>query len=196
MAFSLRCPECRGKFPWQPSVEWPRYCPLCQADINNDRDDDDIVCPAFLSPRTKATDKVYTDIVKGSEFRAEAAAQLAGTSVEDMSSLKITNLNTRRDAEIMAITPNNPVSQVMAAAPNVTGFQGAAGAAYSGSVSSGPFASAGARTRTMIHTGHAEAVQRHAIGVDHNGRSVRPSDSGVSDRPALETTQPGYRRRG
>lgn len=196
MAFRLKCPECAGKFPWTLEAQWPRYCPLCQADINNEREDDDIVMPAFLSAKTKATDKVYNDIVKGSEYRAEAAAQLAGTSVEEMSSLKITNLNTRRDAEIMAITPNNAVSQVMAAAPNVTGFQGAAGAAYSGAVSSGPFASAGARTRTMIHTGHADAVQRHAVGVDHNGRTVRPSDSGVSDRPALETTQPGYRRRG
>lgn len=187
MAFVLRCPECRDKFPWAVNTAFPRYCPLCQADINNDREEGEIVMPFIRSAKTTATDKVYSDIVAGSEVRQHAAAELAGTSVEDMSSLKITDLNTRRDAEIMAVTPNNPVSQLMAAAPQATGFQGAAGAGYSGAVSTGPFASAGAKTRTMIHNNHSDAVRQHFPGAKTDV---------VSDRPALETTQPGYRRRG
>lgn len=173
-SYRLRCPECRDKFPWDAQSRWPRYCPLCQADINNDRDDDDIVMPAFLSARTKETDKVYNDMVKGSEFRAQAAADLAGVPVSEMSSLKITDLNTRRDAEIMAVTPNNPVSQLMA--QGIGGFQGATGGEYGGAVSTGPFPNVGAATRTMIQKQH-------------------PS-SATSDQPALETMAPTYRRRG
>jgi len=175
MGFQLRCPECRDKFPWDPKAAWPRYCPLCQTDINNDRDDDDVVMPNILSLKTKRTDGVYDGMVKGSEFRAQAAAELAGVPVSEMSSLKITDLNTRRDAEIMAVAPNNPVTQFMQQ-NKVGGFQGVNGAAYGGAVASGPFPNVGAATRTMIQKQHPAAA--------------------TSDRPALETQQPGYRRRG
>ena len=116
MGFQLRCPECRDKFPWDPKATWPRYCPLCQADINNDRDDDDVVMPNILSLKTKRTDGVYDGMVKGSEFSAQAAAELAGVPVSEMSSLKITDLNTRRDAEIPPIAtttgaPAGPASR-------------------------------------------------------------------------------------
>ncbi len=178
-SFSLRCPECRDKFPWSNTASFPRYCPLCRADINNDREDDDIVMPAFLSPKTKATDKVYSDIVKGSEYRQVAAAELAGTSVEDMSSLKITNLNTRRDAEIMAVAPVNPVSQFMQANPNAGGFQGSNGVGFSAGTSSGPFANAGAKFQSILRADHAE----------------RTNYRGVGDNPAIEVMNPNYRRR-
>lgn len=175
MAFSLRCPECRGKFSWNPSAKWPDACPLCAAEMENENAENNVVTlPAFLSAKTKATDGVYDGMVKGSEFRQHAAAELAGVPVSEMSSLKITDLNTRRDAEIMVVTPNNPVSQLMAT--GVGGFKGADGAGYAGAVASGPFPNVGARMRTTIQNQH-------------------PS-SATSDRPALETAQPGYRRRG
>lgn len=173
--FSLRCPECRKKFAWDPKATWPEQCPFPECAAVMDGGDDTVISmPAFLSAKTKATDGVYEGMVKGSEFRAQAAAELAGVPVSDMSSLKITDLNTRRDAEIMAVTPNNPVSQMMA--QGVGGFQGPNGAAYGGAVASGPFPNVGARTRTMIQNQHPAVA--------------------TSDRPALETAQPGYRRRG
>lgn len=113
MAVVLRCPACREKFKYDVSVGWPDRCPLCKEDINNYRADDDIVMPAFLSPKSKANDKVVRDIMDGSEVRAQLAAGMAGVPVEDMSNLKITNLNDRRDAEISAMPVNNAVTQHM-----------------------------------------------------------------------------------
>ncbi len=178
MAVTLRCPDCRGKFPWNAKKAWPRHCPLCDADISNDRDDDDVVMPAFISARTKHHDNYYRNMEKGSEFRAEAAAELAGTTASEMSGLKITNLNDRRDAEIAAIPVKNPVSDLMST--GVGGFQGANGVAYSAGVQQGPAPNMGAQMMTKIR-GHQTQIS---------------GGTAVSDRPALETQQPGYRRRG
>ncbi len=174
MAFALRCPECRGKFAWKPDKGHPRHCPLCDADINNDRDDADVVCPAILKPKTAFIDNYYRNMEKGSEHRAELAAEAAGTSVADMSNLKITNLNDRRDAEIAAMPVNNAVSQLMAT--GIGGFQGDNGAAYSAGVQSGVAPNVGASMMTKLPNVF--------------GGKMAP------DRPALETQQPGYRRRG
>lgn len=180
MAFSLRCPDCRGKFPWTAKDRWPRFCPLCSADINNDRDDADVVMPAFLSPRTKANDAVMRGIADGSETRMHHAAELAGVPVSEMRDMKVTNLNDRRDAEVMAMPVNNDVSKFMQANPGVAGFQGGAGIGYSGAVQTGPAPNAGARMMTALNAHHAN-----------------PRTGGVvADAPALETKSPLYRRRG
>lgn len=113
MAVVLRCPACREKFKYDVTVGWPDFCPLCKTDINNYRADDDIVCPAFLSPKSKANDAVARQIMDGSETRAQLAAGMAGVPVEDMSNLKITNLSDRRDSEISAMPVNNAVTQHM-----------------------------------------------------------------------------------
>lgn len=103
MAVILRCPECEGKFKWAAGTEeWPKHCPLCGAYVGIDRADDDIVLPFIRSARAKSIDQVYRDIEKSSEHRAEQAAQMAGVPVSEMSGLKITDLNDRRDSEIAA----------------------------------------------------------------------------------------------
>lgn len=155
MAVVLRCPACREKFKYDVSVGWPDFCPLCKTDINNYRADDDIVCPAFLSSKSKATDKVARDIMDGSETRAQLAAGMAGVPVSEMDNLKITNLSDRRDSEVSAIPVNNPVSQHMAAmqaAGMPVGFgagpaegMGRAAAAHTGSDKY-----AGLRTRNLL----------------------------------------------
>jgi hypothetical protein len=127
MPIVLKCPVCRGKFRYDVSEGWPDYCqiPDCKAFISNARDEDDVVVPNILSFKTKNNDKVARDIMDGSETRAELAAQMAGTSVDEMSSLKITNLNDRNDAEHSAVTVRNEVTQRMDAMQAVglpTGF--------------------------------------------------------------------------
>src|SRR6201996_2454535 len=125
VAVLLKCPICRGKFKYDVSEGWPDQCQLCDADINNRVPDDVVTVPAFLSQKTKNNDKVARDIMNGSETRAELAAQMAGTSVEDMSSLKITDLNDRNDTEFAAVTVRNEVTQrmdAMQAAGMPTGF--------------------------------------------------------------------------
>jgi hypothetical protein len=134
MAVILKCPVCREKFKYDVSDGWPDQCPVCNIDINNKRDDSDVVMPNILSWRTKNTDKVARDVMDGSEKRAELAAEMAGVPVSDMANLKITNLNDRNDAQFSAPDENNAVTQRMAAmqaAGMPTGFGvGTNGAEY------------------------------------------------------------------
>jgi len=157
----------------------PDLCELCGAKVGHDRADDDIVLPFIRNHGfTKSVDDVYRQMEAGSITRTEIAAAMTGASVAEMSSLKITNLkDNQRPGDIPAVVPNNPVSELMASAPQF-GFQPAAGLQFSQSTSQGPEPNAGAKMRTMLQNQHA--ASGHAI----------------SDRPANETLQPGYRRRG
>src|SRR5216684_206867 len=113
MAVVLKCPKCRGKFKYDVTEGWPDRCVLCDEDINNRRADDDIVCPAFLSQKSKNNDKVARDIMDGSEQRAEMAAAMAGVPISEMNSLKITDLNDRNDTQFATKDVVNPVTQHM-----------------------------------------------------------------------------------
>lgn len=115
MAVMLQCPDCEKKFRWQFSEEsrWPSHCPECGSYMGIDRADDDIVMPFLRSAKTTANDKLYRDMEAGSERRAEMAAEMAGVPVSEMSDLKITNLNDRRDAEVAAMPVQNSVTQHM-----------------------------------------------------------------------------------
>lgn len=179
----LVCPDCRKKFPWEKNTAFPRFCPLCSSDIGHDTADDDIVMPFIRSSQRTAqaqsADDVYRQMEKGSEVRAQMAAEHLGVSASEMSDLKVTNLkDASRPGEIAAVPVNNAVSQVMA--QGVGGFRGTDGLGYSASVQTGAFANSGAKMRTAIHQIHTDISR----------------GSAVCDRPGLETQQPGYRRRG
>lgn len=107
MAFKLRCPVCRGSFRWNPLEGMPDICKLCGADVGHNRADDDVVIPMFrTSSKTKAIDQVYRDMEKGSEVRAQAAANMLGVPVSEMSSLKITNMkDNQRAGDIADASP-------------------------------------------------------------------------------------------
>jgi hypothetical protein len=125
MAILLKCPICREKFRYDVSEGWPDQCQVCKSDINNRRDDDDVVVPNILSFRTKNTDGVARQVMDGSEVRAELAAATAGVPVSEMSGLKITDLNDRNDTQFAAKEVRNEVTQrmdAMQAAGLPTGF--------------------------------------------------------------------------
>lgn len=192
----LRCPACREKFKWDLSQKWPRYCPLCREDINNDRPDDEIVMPFIrCNGRTASADKLYRDMERGSEMRAEMAASMLGTSVAEQSSLKITDMNDRKDAEFahVMVPVDNPVGQAMVNNPNV-GFSGM-GLGFSGAVNSGAYHNEGLRMQGILRAGHADVVGQ--IGsVDADTRQpVRLSRNVVFDQPTNEVNSPGYERR-
>lgn len=183
MAVILRCPDCNEKFRWdfsQPG-RWPKACPCCGARMDDEDADDTVICmPSLRSAKTVSADNLYRQMEAGSEFRAQKAAELAGCDVADMSSLKMTNMHDgRKQGEMSAIEVKNTVSEFMQANPGIGGFQGGDAVGYSGSVQTGPTPNAGAHMRTMLQGHHAQAT-----------------GGAVSDRPALETLQPGYRRRG
>lgn len=177
MAVNLRCPLCREKFLWDTSAGWPRFCACCGEDISA-KDDNAVTLPNILSFRSKVPDKVARDYMDGSEKRVHMAAEMAGTTADEMSSLKVTDLNDRADVQAQAPV-NNPVTQFMQQNPGVGGMN-PNGVQYSAQVQTGPHPNVGAKMITKVRGYHGEISR----------------GSAVSDRPGLETQQPGYRRRG
>ena len=101
MAQVLVCNKCRHRIPYDG--EWPDECPNCGYSMSLP-DGDAVVMPAYNSWKTKVTDKVFRDMEAASIVRAQQAASILGVPESEMSHLKITNLNDRRDAPIAAIT--------------------------------------------------------------------------------------------
>ena len=156
MGFKLRCPDCRDTFPWDPKAAWPRFCPMCKSDINNDRDDDDIVMPFVrTSAKTKSIDQFYRTEEKKSEERVNMAAEAAGCSPSEMSDLKLTNLNDRKDAEIAAIPVRNSVTEQMDHMQRLghpAGFGNINPVGMADQVKSGPHPNAGARSLQRLQS--------------------------------------------
>lgn len=185
MAIVLKCPACREKFKYDVSEGWPDECPICGTDINNRRADDDVVMPNILSYKTKNNDKVARDIMDGSERRAEIAAEMAGTSVADMSGLKVTNLNDRNDAQFSAVEINNAVTQQMAmiqARGGQTGF---------GATEAQAFA-ANAHAPVMIND-RPQVVEPYAGLRARNQLQRVMSPIGQAPLPKQITDNPNYR---
>jgi len=114
-----------------------------------------------------------------------------------MSELKITDLkDARHPGEIAAGEVRNEVTAAMSAPQWSYGWQGGAQAVgFSGVVQQGSWPNAGARfMQHGIRANHRDAVAKHCVGVDATTRRmVAPSTDVMSDRPATETQQPGYR---
>ncbi len=116
MAFALRCPDCRKAFRWEPTKEFPESCPLCGAQMADDKSENDnvIVMPAFLSAKTRQNDQVQRQAVDASEQRVYKAAEMAGCDASDMAALKVTDLRpTRHEGDVAHVPVQNAVSQQM-----------------------------------------------------------------------------------
>jgi len=139
MGFSLRClnPDCRYKFPWDPLQGWPDFCQKCKQGMENERDD--VVMPFIRSSaRVKAVDQVYRDMEKGSEIRAQQAAELVGASVSDMSALKITDLkDNQRQGDIAAVESEAAMNRIKQFAPKSTIGFAEGGQGFTDGVASG-----------------------------------------------------------
>lgn len=125
MAVIYKCSECGTKIRSEDGTP-PDDCPACEARVASDLPDDVIPMPSIRSRRTDRVDQVYRDIEKGSEVRMNVAAEHLGVPVSEMSDMKITNLNDRRDAEIAAMPVINDVTRHMAAT-GVGGFGSSVG---------------------------------------------------------------------
>jgi hypothetical protein len=117
--FRVRCPGCRGAFPWDPAIDLPERCPLpgCTY-VAKPKDTDEngvivISAPFIGSAKTKATDACYRQLEQSSEARAVAAAELAGVPVSEMSHLKVTNIRDTKEGEIAAMPVVNDVTKQM-----------------------------------------------------------------------------------
>lgn len=180
----LRCPDCREAFKWDAQKAWPRFCPCCGEDINNDRDD--IVMPFVSRAKNTYADTVYREMEQASEVRAEQAAEAVGATPAEMSALKITNLKDgSRPGDIAAPSVHAETRRLTAGNAHPV-FAGSGGVEYGAAVQAGPHPNTGARMRTMIQSNHFNEVSKANL----------PTRNISSDVPARETLQPGYRRRG
>lgn len=173
MAFSLRCPDCRDKFPWEPSKDFPRFCPLCSADMGETTDNDSVVMPFIRSSeKTKRTDQVYRDLESASEQRVYQAAEMAGTDASDMKDLKITNMrDSVRDQPSVA-----PVQNVITEQMARTGQDG-----WGGGVTAETYG-AGIASGAIVHNGQVT-----------NGIAPRAGLTAMSRLQGMLTPIPGVK---
>jgi hypothetical protein len=189
--------HCPGKKPHpphefsylhHPTVEAdpvPRFCGVCGYDSRGKIRKQALTSPPIQKPVLKSVDSVYRGMEEGAEFRATMAKEQFGLSDEDVSIMKMTNQKDGlRAGDTSDMPVVNEVSKLMDVAPQATGFQGAAGLGYSGTVSQGPFPNVGAHAQAGLR-------KRHAAFTSTSGMVGAASSS----LPALETTQPGYRKR-
>lgn len=180
MAVKLKCKYCEKKFVWKAGTdEWPDECPLCHADISIPPTDE-IVMPMMHFGKSKAADQVYRQMEAGAEHRINVASEMTGMPKSDFSELKITNMkDNMRAGESAAIEPkiSPEMNQALQTSQNLSQF----GLQFSAGTAEGKHANAGARMTNVLRQKHGEYAP-HAV-------------ASMADRPALETTVPGYRRR-
>lgn len=175
--YKFRCPDCSEEFRAVDKPDWD-FCPKCKTSLKTNNDE--ICMPFISSSQAKSPDKVYRDMERASEFRANAAADILGVSASDVSDLKMTNLRDTKYGEVAHVPVVNEVSKLMDAAPNATGFQ-TQGVQLSAGTQVGPLPNVGAKFQTQLRKFHATQ------GAGWNA---------MSDNPANEITQnPNYRRR-
>jgi hypothetical protein len=183
---TYECPSCVGRFEYlhHPNVQAdppPRFCPLCGFDTL--ADEALALTVPITSPHiqnsavVKGVDGAWQAEQEGAKFRAELSGE---------SSLSITDMKDNlRAGDITAIPVNNTVTQAMEQTPGQFGWQREQGLAVSQLAHSFPdprlgkviMPNAGARAMNAVRSAHAAA------------------GGTITDTPALETQQPGYRRR-
>lgn len=152
MALRLRCPSCRQAFPWDGKM-FPDQCPLCFEAVGGNRADDDIVMPFVRSSSNiaRTVDKLYRDTERGSEVRAELAAQATGAPVSEMSGLKMTNMRDNQREGDIAAPPVPDIGQHFVGGGSEYGAGVASGAiAVNGQVTQGIEPRAGVRAMSTI----------------------------------------------
>lgn len=172
------CPSCEEQFAFQGT---PRFCPLCSYDTQQETLSEVISSPGLLRKgAAKNVDGIYRAEEEASKARAEMAMNLGATQ-EDANNIKLTNQRDNlREGDTAYVPVDNPVSRAMEAQPNFGFSQGANGLGYSQmahSTAKPTERNAGARAASSLKAFHQ--AQGHV----------------TSDAPALETQQPGYRRR-
>jgi hypothetical protein len=173
--YKFRCPDCSEEFRAVDKPDWD-FCPKCKTSLKTN--DDEICMPFISSARAKSPDQVYRAMEQGSEFRAQAAADILNVPVSDVSDLKMTNLRDTHYGETAHVPVINEVSKLMDQTPDATGFQ-AMGAQFSAGTQVGPLPNVGAKFQTQLRKAHAERAGWNAM----------------SDNPSLEVQNPNYRRR-
>lgn len=188
-----RCPACTRQFDYDhhPSIAadpLPGECPYRDCGYSTVDVQPGIVSP-HLATKTivGSVDNVTRGMEEGAEIRAQMAMEMGGMDSGEAAQLRMTNQRDNlRAGDTSDIPVNNAVTQHMAQAPTGSvGFQ-SGGLGYSQSVSQGPYPNAGLRAMLDVRSKHDRLAGAVTGGV---------GSGFATDRPALETLQPGYKRR-
>jgi DNA-directed RNA polymerase subunit RPC12/RpoP len=175
------CPSCEKQFVYDhhPSIAadpLPRFCPHCGFDSTGEFETA-LAMPAIGTGAVKRAEGVQEAVQEGANFRADLAREKFGLDADAARML--------RDTSTAPV--NNAVTQAMAQMPaNTVGFNPTNATAYAASVSTGPYPNAGARAMQGVRQFHQDFTRN----AGHNATATT-----TSEIPALETQQPGYRRR-
>lgn len=174
------CPSCAAAFEvfaMTADEPPPRYCPKCGFDTQAEEAaplTEPLAAPAISKGVARGADNIAKADEEGGNFRADYAQQVLGLDAEAAKELRAP-----------PAPVNNSVSQYMAA-NQMDGFSLGSQryTADSAAVQSGPFPNAGLHAQQDLRKAHAAftANSGHAGPI-------------MSDLPALETQQPGYRPR-
>ena len=137
-----RCPHCRGRFPWDRKLGFPSKCPLPGCDyVAKEVDDKVIPMPMICHATTNTPDRVYREMERSSEVRAQMAAEAAGVPVSEMANLKMTNMRDNvQVGENYAMPVVNDVTRQMDALKSQGGqfgFVGGDGAGFATGTATG-----------------------------------------------------------
>lgn len=159
----LRCPlpECRKTFPWDAQTPHPKFCPVCGGGIGtSDAEDSAVVMPFIRSAKMAATDKIYRDMENGSEVRVERAAEITGSTKEDMAALRITDMNDNmRAGDIAAKEADAAMARLKSMSPVAPEFK-PNGAEFSAGIAQGAVALNGQVTTGIEPNAGARAAMR------------------------------------
>jgi ribosomal protein S27AE len=188
-----RCPECDGVFVYDhhPSIEADPLpdgaaCPHCGF-VADSEYPAAVVAPAIQRTIVRAVDGMHRAMEEGADHRALVAQEQFGLSAEEANVMRDTNhRDGLREGDTSFAPVVNDVSRMVDANPHALGFQGGAaqGVALSPQVQAGAFPNAGLRAMEQVRAAHQGLVS-----------STGHKATVTSSLPALETQQPGYRRR-
>lgn len=159
------CPACLKvfRFAHHPNDEPPpNYCPLCGAYVGMDTPPVFVPqAPAIRTDVSRSVEAVHRGMEDSAAFRAEQAAEMLGVDVSETAGLKMTDMpDYLKPGETVAHgIKTNPVSEMMAKTPGLTGHQqNATAAGYAAMTTQGAGAYAGESTRQMVTTAHSQVA--------------------------------------
>lgn len=199
-----RCNVCARQFDYDhhPSIEADPVPCCCYEDCTSRaRPEPALVTPHIGKSIGKNTDEMYRAMEAGSEVRAQVAMEMTGMDSTEVSGMKITDMaDGLREGDVAEPSRPNPLTQQIDANPGGLGFVQQGGAIAQGleqSFLQGHHQGAGLNAMKQLRSVHTRtAAARVAAGTENRGAPPLASPQMTVDRPALETQNPGYRRRG
>lgn len=199
-----RCGDCHRLFDYDhhPSIEADPV-PCCAYDDcpSTVTPEPALVAPHIAKSIGANTDAMYRQMEAGSEVRAQHAMEMTGMDSTEVSGMKITDLaDNLREGDSAEPSRPNPLGDQITANPGTLGFVQQGGAIAQGleqSFIQGHHKNAGLNAMKQLRQVHNRtAAARVAAGTENRGAPPIASPQMTVDTPALETINPGYRRRG